>query len=752
MPLVARTALAVVTGLLAGFSLSERSAILCATVLAAPAFAALFARRPAAGSWGALAAVSAGAVLVAIAAARREHACLTSLATLSEWELRVDAPAEEGGVARGALSGAGCSTRGTVLVASGRATPGDVLRVTGEAAADAMSNTMSGAQPLLIQHGHLERVGPDAPMPRLRASAGARIDRLFGVDAPMVRALVIADMSAISAEQRDRYANAGLVHMLSVSGLHVGIIAFALQLLCSMLRLPRAHSGVATMVLLAAYVAAIGAPPPAVRAAVMLAVLLGSRLRQWPTSPWAVLAIGATIPLVAPRTVQDLGWQLSVAGTAALISGGALARRVVPKKWRGHRRTIASGIVISLVATTVTAPLVAWSFGRIALLGPVTNLLADPVMGVLQPVLFLALCIPVRPVERLTADAAHALIAAFDAIARAASSVPHAAPSVVPTVHSALLAGIGAAAMLVACAAREPVRAWLVSATAVALLVADPLIAPMRARTELHMLDVGQGDAIALRTRAGRWIVVDAGRSWIGGDAGKSTVVPYLAHRGGEVSLFVLSHPHADHVGGAASLFAALHPTRFLDPGYVGTTPPYLAALDEAARDHIPWQRVRPGDSLVVDEVVLTALAPDSAWAAQLADANLASTVIVARIGAVRVLLTGDAEGPEEDWLLRRDPSALAADILKVGHHGSSTSTTPEFLAAVQPRLALVSVGAHNAYGHPDASVMQALHESGAQVLRTDRAGTIVVTTDGTSIDVEARDERWTVPQVRRRE
>jgi competence protein ComEC len=194
-------------------------------------------------------------------------------------------------------------------------------------------------------------------------------------------------------------------------------------------------------------------------------------------------------------------------------------------------------------------------------------------------------------------------------------------------------------------------------------------------------------------------------------------------------------------------VFAALHPARFLDPGYVGTSPPYRAALGEAVRDRIPWQRVHPGDSLAVDEVMLTTLAPDSVWATNLTDANLASTVLVARIGAVRFLFTGDAEGPEEDWLLARDPAALAADVLKVGHHGSNTSTTAPFLAAVHPRLALVSVGAHNAYGHPDAAVMQALHASGAQVLRTDRAGTIVVRTDGRRLEVEARDERWSIPE-----
>jgi competence protein ComEC len=263
---------------------------------------------------------------------------------------------------------------------------------------------------------------------------------------------------------------------------------------------------------------------------------------------------------------------------------------------------------------------------------------------------------------------------------------------------------------------------------------------------ELHLLDVGQGDAIALRTSAGRWIVVDAGGAWRSGDAGRSVVAPYLAHRGGPLALFVLSHPHADHVGGAASLFSALRPARFLDPGYVGTTPAYLAALREAHDAAIPWQRVHPGDSIVVDDVVLTALAPDSTWAAHLDDANLASTVLLARVKEVRILLTGDAEGPEEEWLLAHAPEALAADVLKVAHHGSATSTTPAFLDAVRPRVALVSVGARNMYGHPDPTVVSALAAAGAVVLRTDLLGTVIVRTDGRSLEVEARGMRWTVP------
>jgi competence protein ComEC len=602
---------------------------------------------------------------------------------------------------------------------------------------------------MLVRDAMLDDASHPWSLAALRASVGARIDRLFGADAPIVRALVIADMSAIPAEQRDRFARAGLVHMLSVSGLHVAIIALALELLASMLRLPARPAHVATLVVIGCYVAAIGAPPPAVRAAVMLGLLLGSRLLQRPTSPWAVLAVGGVAPLVEARTVLDLGWQLSVAGTVALVAGGTLAGRLLPKRWRGTRRALARAAVVSVVATVVTAPLVAWSFGRLALLGPVTNLLADPIMGALQPLLFLALCSPIPSCSALAADAAHVLLAAFDAVATQAARVPGGAPAVLPTTLGACAGGAGALAVVTACVAERPTRSALAALCCVSVMVCEPLVAPTRDNTELHVLDVGQGDALAIRTRQGRWIVVDAGRSWPNGDAGTSVVVPYIAHRGGAVALFVLSHPHADHVGGAASLFAALKPARFLDPGYVGTTPPYLAALAVARSDGIPWQRVRPGDSLVVDEVVLTALAPDSAWASHLDDANLASTVLLVRVGNVRILLTGDAEAPEEEWLLAHAREALAADVLKVAHHGSATSTTEPFLAAVHPRLALVSVGAHNSYGHPDREVLDALRASGAQLLRTDLAGTIVVYTDGRALDVEARGARWTLPASR---
>lgn len=739
MPLVAWGAVAYAAGLLIAFAAPSGVAIGALLVALCVAVGSATLGRASAAACAGL--VAAG-VLAGVGTVSRDRSCRARLMAGAEWRAELESPALPGGAARATLRRGTCGVRATLLVASGRGAAGEIATVRGLASTDSRG--------FLVQRATLSDVRRPRSLAVLRARVGARIDRLFGPDAPVVRALVIADMSAVPGEQRDRFARAGLVHMLSVSGLHVAIIALALALLASALRVPPVPARVGTLVLLALYVAGIGAPPPAVRAAVMLGLLVVSRVAQRPTSPWAILAVGGAAPLVDARTVLDLGWQLSVAGTVALVAGGTLAGRMLPRTCRGPRRALVRAGTVSVTATVVTAPLVAWSFGRIALLGPVTNLVADPVMAALQPLLFLALCIPVDAVERLTTDAAHVLLVAFDLIATQAAAVPGGAPVVLPTTLAACAGGGAALAIVFACVAERPARAVLAALACVALMLAEPFVTPARAMTELHMLDVGQGDALAVRTRAGRWIVIDAGRTWSTGDAGRNVVVPYLSHRGGPVAVFALSHPHADHVGGAASLLTLLRPARFIDPGYVGTTPAYLAALRAARAGAIPWQRVRPGDSLVVDDVVLTALAPDSAWAAHLDDANLASTVLLARVGGIRMLFTGDAEGPEEDWLLAHDRSALTADVLKVAHHGSATSSTAPFLEAVRPRLALVSVGARNAYGHPDAAVMTALEAAGASVLRTDRVGTVVVRTDGRALEVEARGMRWSVPERRR--
>lgn len=728
MPLIAVAVLAYAAGLLAGFGLG---AVLTGSAGLLVVAVALIHRRAVFFAGGA--AIAAGAIIAAGTRLADAH-CQRAVTHERVWRVVLDEQAAPGGFVHGRPSK--CTTALSIAVESGQADAGSTVSVRGQ-----LTQTERG---YLVRGAHLTLVEGPGWRTRWRSRATHAVDATFPADAPLARALLVADTRDLSPEIRDRYAAAGLAHMLSISGLHVGIIAVALEIVFQLAHLAKRTATVASIAVVAVYVALIGAPEAAVRSAAMLGALGASRLLQRPTSPWAMLAIGAAAPLVSPRSVLEIGYQLSVIGVAGLIGAGALVRRAVPRRICGWRRTLVAGLIVSTVATIVSAPLVAWTFGRISLVGPLTNLVAAPLMAIAQPMLFLGLLLaPVRPLALLVGDAAHPLLAAFDAIAAAGAAIPGGWMIVSPTLTSAILAAVASVALIVACVSRFPGRPLLVGSAALVALVWSGLTPAGSGLTELHMIDVGQGDAIGIRTPHGSWVLVDAGRAWRGGDAGRSVVLPYLARRRGALVAFILSHPHTDHVGGASSVIAALHPARYFDAAFAGDADAYRASLLKAREAGTAWARVHPGDSLAVDGVVLRFLAPDSAWTAGLSDPNLASTIVLVRVGEVRILLVGDAERPEEDWLVARYGDSLRADVLKVGHHGSSTSSSGPFLDAVRPRLALVSVGLGNSYGHPSADVMATLAARGAQVLRTDRLGTIVVRTDGRRLFVDANGGRW---------
>jgi competence protein ComEC len=518
----------------------------------------------------------------------------------------------------------------------------------------------------------------------------------------------------------------------------------ALSLAFELAGVSRPHAAVATIVVIIGYVAMIGAPVPAVRSATMLSVLLATRVAQRPTSRWAIVALGAGHAVIESRVVLDVGYQLSVVGVASMIASGLLGKRL-----RVHRLPeIPKWIVLTLLGTTIatvgSAPIVAWVFGRLSIVAPLSNLAATPLIALAQPMIFLGLLLsPVQPLARFVADAAHPLLVGLDQVAWRSAMLPHASIDIAPSLITATVAGAMSLAVIVAAASRDWERPATIATGAFAMLAWMPSVGITRGEVELHMIDVGQGDAVALRTPHGHWVLFDAGGAWRSGDAGKSVVVPYIGHRGGPLDAFVLSHPHTDHVGGAVAALRTLHPPLYIDAGFPGAADAYRQSLATARDERIRWARAHPGDRYDIDGVAFTILAPDSAWTASLDDPNLASVVVSARYGDVRMLFMGDAERPEEEWLLAHARGELAADILKVGHHGSKTSSSEGFLAAVRPRLALVSVGAGNTYHLPTPAIMARLESIGALVVRTDHVGTIIARTDGRRIRVAADGDEW---------
>src|SRR3989454_834972 len=256
----------------------------------------------------------------------------------------------------------------------------------------------------------------------------------------------------------------------------------------------------------------------------------------------------------------------------------------------------------------------------------------------------------------------------------------------------------------------------------------------------VFFLDVGQGDAAALRTPNGRWIVIDGGPRIPGSDAGRRVVIPFLRRHGARrLALVVATHGDADHLGGLPAVVEDFTPELVLEPGEPLGRPLYLEFLAAVEGSGARWHPARAGDRIEVDGVVLEVLSPDSVWMTLPLDVNEHGVVLRVTFGATRLLFQADAGLPVEGHLAGR---VGRVELLKVGHHGSSTATSDAWLGELRPREAVISVGAHNHYGHPAPEVLDRLRHWGSEIFRTDQAGTITLTTDGqrTHIDVRRHD------------
>ena len=474
VPLILSAAFVWIGGAALGLTgLGGPGVALAAAVLA---LAALVAGR--APTVAALALVGAAALELGTAHHAADARCAARAAAGGPWEAELLAPAAPGAFARAVLrppSGErACRVGAAIAVRSGEAASGALVRVV-------RAQPSEGDRGLLLAEAAIEVVeGPDA-LERWRNRVAARLDRLFGPDAPMVRALLIADTRGLDPDLRDRYADAGLVHMLSISGLHVAIVGGALLLVFGALRLGRSAAAVAAVAVTALYVLAIGAPPPAVRSATLFTATQLATLVQRPVSPWGSFALGAVLPLGDLRTVLDLGWQLSVGGYAAIVVAGRVGRRL-PETWQGWRAKHAKELIAGGMSTLATAPLVAWHFGRLSLIAPVSNLFAGPVIALLQPTLFLVMVLPDALGASFVVDAARPLLRAMDGVAAVAARAPGAAVPVAPTLAGAALATAGTIALLVAGWSRHWARPLGVAVVSVALLAWVPDLALPGAR------------------------------------------------------------------------------------------------------------------------------------------------------------------------------------------------------------------------------------------------------------------------------
>ena len=541
----------------------------------------------------------------------------------------------------------------------------------------------------------------------------------------VVVALAVGDQQAIPAEQWRIFTRTGVNHLISISGLHITMVASLVVMLVLrlwrkseklMLRIPAVRAAAVFGFLTAfTYAALSGFAVPAQRTVYMLAVVAIALWYGWATRPTAVLAAAAALViLLDPMAVIVPGFWLSF-GAVAVIMLAAGSRIGKPNWWRAWAQT-------QWAVTLALVPLLLAMFQQVSLVSPVANAVAIPLVSlIVVPLALLASLVPLD----VFAYAAHQVMAVCMIFLRLLGELPDAVWQQHAPPAWSVVTGV-AGALLLLMPKGFPAR-WIGALLMFPLFLAVPAKIPS-GELRLTVLDVGQGLAVVVRTHD-HTLLYDTGPSFTEQiDAGGRIVVPYLRAVGiRKLDAMIISHNHADHSGGALSVMQALPVESFVS-----------SAKDDpiaAAAKNI--RLCQAGQRWIWDEVSFEFLYPRPAdYNEQNAKDNDRSCVlrIVSDYGSV--LLPGDIEKNAESRLLQSSGN-LRSDLLLAPHHGSRTSSTPGFVKAVAPQLTVFSVGYLNRFGHPHPLISARYHDAESRTLRTDSAGAVLVAITPAGLQVE---------------
>ncbi|MCG8604817.1 DNA internalization-related competence protein ComEC/Rec2 [bacterium] len=561
----------------------------------------------------------------------------------------------------------------------------------------------------------------------------------------LLKGLLIGQRGEVTPELRDSFAKVGVVHLLAVSGLHVGFIMIIFMGVLGLLRVPYTGRVILTLMALIFYSYLTNLKPPVVRASIMGGLLLGSSVLSRKIDVFNTLAIAALVILIDnPLELSQSGFQLSFGAVISIVYLFPKFRRFIRLRVRKIQklwfvRYPVDLILVSLAVYLGTLPFTVYYFDRLPNLALLANLVCVPLafLGLASGIVAAALNLFLPGLALLYLNASFVFLQTLINLVSWASQLPMAYWQIYKfSSVEGLLYFIGLVLLLNM--KRPSARRWLILYT---LFLANILlwwqIFTRDETLKVVYFDVGQGDAALLTFPDGRHALIDGGPRGMHSDAGEWVIAPYLKREGiDEIDVVVLSHADADHLGGLPYIFRHFRVHEVWDNGQANDTRlygEYHALIDSL---QIERRILKAGDYLAdFEPVQIIVVHPSEKFLREdISSINDGSLSLKISYGETDFLFVGDIEERGETRIAQFG-DLIDSEVLKVAHHGSATSSSMPVLKAANSRWAIISVGEFNKFGHPDLRVVTRLKRTGSEVLRTDHYGAVILRTDGINIE-----------------
>lgn len=567
----------------------------------------------------------------------------------------------------------------------------------------------------------------------------------------VLMALLLGDRGRITDAQREDFARTGLMHLLAVSGLHVFLVGMVFYVLLRPLlmrvRVPwrgmEIGRAVLTIGLLGFYMVLTGARPSVVRAVIMATLFIGSVVLQRSSHPLNTLGVAALVLLaIRPAALFDVGFQLSMAAVAGIVTLQPRFSAPIPERWRASATVdyAVSLLITSAAAVLATAPVLLFHFGWVSVGGLLLNVTGIPCTALgLSAALAMVFGGGVSSMVGAAFGSAADLFvqgllltSRWGADKLSWAGIRMANPDV--WVLGALVFGVVSVAQW----PRPRIR-WrcIVGGLLLATVSLWGSVLTRQSALDVIFFDVGNGDAALVSTPLDRHILIDTGPRSPSGSAASYSVLPYLRQQGiRHLDAVLITHPDEDHLGGLPSILREVSVGRVLHSGRSVDTELYAETRRLLEKQDVPARELEQDDTLFVGSSVwLQVLGPPGPKT--FGSVNEASVVSRLTYGRTEMLFPGDVEAEAEGSLVRVYGRALRSDLVKVPHHGSKTSSTPSFVQSVSESStthAVVSVGEENPHGMPHSVVMNRWQEEAKEVHRTSVRGAVWMQADGEDV------------------